>query len=58
MHNLPDGRVETAACGEQQNVEQFEQWLMHGPEHASVTQVETTIIEVDSDFDSFEIREC
>ncbi|KTD16112.1 acylphosphatase [Legionella jordanis] len=35
--NLPDGRVEILACGDQQHLEQFEAWLKKGPPRAEVT---------------------
>ena len=38
--NLPDGRVEVLACGEQQAVEVFVQWLWTGSSASKVTSVE------------------
>jgi acylphosphatase len=40
--NLPDGRVEVLACGEQAVVEQFVAWLWEGSPASKVTGVETT----------------
>ena len=40
--NLPDGRVEVLACGEQATVEQFIAWLWEGSPASKVTGVETT----------------
>ena len=40
--NLPDGRVEVLACGEQPVVEQFIAWLWEGSPASKVTAVETT----------------
>jgi acylphosphatase len=39
--NLPDGRVEVLACGEQPVVEQFIAWLWEGSPASKVTGVET-----------------
>ena len=38
--NLPDGRVEVLACGEQAALEQLAAWLEHGPPSAKVTDLE------------------
>ena len=40
--NLPDGRVEVLACGEQSAVERFVAWLWEGSPASKVTGVETT----------------
>lgn len=37
--NLPDGRVEVLACGEEAAVQTFIQWLWIGPGAARVTEV-------------------
>jgi len=37
--NLPDGRVEVLACGEEQAVLRFIEWLWIGPAAAKVTEV-------------------
>jgi acylphosphatase len=38
--NLPDGRVEVLACGEQSKVEELIAWLRQGPPSAKVSGVE------------------
>jgi acylphosphatase len=38
--NLPDGRVEVLACGEQESVETFLQWLWVGSSGSRVDTVE------------------
>lgn len=38
--NLPDGRVEVLACGEEAAVEALCEWLRQGPTAARVTAVE------------------
>ena len=39
--NLPDGRVEVLACGENEKLLAFHSWLKSGPEHAEVESVES-----------------
>jgi acylphosphatase len=38
--NLPDGRVEVLACGEEAKVEELIEWLRQGPPTAKVSGVE------------------
>jgi acylphosphatase len=40
VKNLPDGRVETLACGNLKALEQFEAALWQGPPRAKVEKVE------------------
>ncbi|MBA2651201.1 MAG: acylphosphatase [Tatlockia sp.] len=37
--NLPDGRVEVFACGDEKQLELFYSWLQHGPRLSQVTEV-------------------
>lgn len=53
--NLPDGRVETFACGERHAVEAFCAWLEQGPPLAEVTDVERTEVPYEY-FDRFAVR--
>jgi acylphosphatase len=46
--NLPDGRVEVLACGEQDAVEAFVSWLWTGSSASKVTSVEVTEIALGS----------
>ena len=39
--NLPDGRVEVLACGEEDDVSALEDWLYEGPPAARVLAVDT-----------------
>ncbi len=40
VRNLPDGRVETLACGSAQQLAAFASWLEHGPRLARVDELE------------------
>lgn len=46
--NLPDGRVEVLACGPQDGVQAFIDWLWTGSSASKVTSVEVTDIALDS----------
>lgn len=37
--NLPDGRVEVVASGDQEKLKKLYEWLHQGPEKAEVTEV-------------------
>ena len=39
-HNLPDGRVEVLACGEEDTLIQLQQLLWQGPVHARVADIQ------------------
>jgi acylphosphatase len=43
--NLPDGRVEVLACGEQVAVTQFVAWLWEGSAASKVTSVDTADVD-------------
>ena len=51
--NLPDGRVEVLACGDQQALAQLRQWLRRGPSIAQVTHVECSELDTDNCPDGF-----
>ena len=44
--NLPDGRVEVLACGEEAAVQEFIAWLWIGPVAAKVTEVAVEPLEL------------
>jgi acylphosphatase len=44
--NLPDGRVEVLAQGEDARVETFSEWLRHGPPLARVDRVQREAVVV------------
>ena len=46
--NLPDGRVEVLACGEEPLVEAFVQWLWEGSPASKVTAVESAEVDAGS----------
>ena len=55
VRNLPDGRVELIACGEEAKLKELEQWLWQGPPRARVEQV--TIQDVAAQvFPGFSVR--
>lgn len=54
--NLPDGRVEVLACGEEAAVAGLCEWLRQGPPAAKVTAVEIAAAEVDRIPTGFDTR--
>jgi acylphosphatase len=58
VKNLPDGRVETLACGPQEAVMQLIDWLWQGSPNAQVSDVrwETVPQQTHADLRSFTIR--
>ncbi|MDB6089921.1 MAG: acylphosphatase [Gammaproteobacteria bacterium] len=46
--NLPDGRVEVLACGEQEAVQIFVSWLWTGSSASKVTSVDVSDVPPDS----------
>jgi acylphosphatase len=44
VRNLPDGRVEAVAEGEEASVDRFEAALWRGPSHARVESIEVTAL--------------
>lgn len=55
VRNLPDGRVELVACGEEQKLRELEGWLWQGPRQARVAQVTAQEAEPQS-FSDFGVR--
>lgn len=55
VRNLPDGRVEVLATGDEQQLRQLKAWLKHGPEMARVTELKVEEMEY-HEFDNFSIR--
>ena len=53
--NLPDGRVEIEVCGEQSNIDEFQQWLWKGPIMSKVENVQVQEISI-MNYSGFEIR--
>ena len=56
VRNLPDGRVEALACGNETQLGIFEMWLKQGPELALVSEVKIESIHQKVDFDGFSIK--
>lgn len=48
VRNLPDGRVEVLACGEQAKQDILHDWLKVGPPHAAVENVQSFPIPFES----------
>ena len=42
VRNLPDGRVELVACGDEAGLRKLERWLWQGPSYARVEQVDVS----------------
>ena len=40
VKNLPDGQVETYACGQSEQLGEYEQWLKNGPRLAKVLGID------------------
>lgn len=56
VRNLPDGRVEVMACGEEKGVRQLEAWLSIGPKLALVAEVVSEVVHCDTVFSGFVVR--
>lgn len=55
VRNMPDGAVEALACGDDDRLDQFEQWIKHGPPMARVEQLETKTVNMEIVHERFEI---
>jgi len=55
VRNLPDGRVEVMASGEEKQVRQLQKWLKSGPETAHVMKLECEEAEY-LDYGRFSVR--
>lgn len=55
VRNLPDGRVEVLACGEEQLLESLYQWLQHGPELAKVEEFSRDFVKW-QEFSEFKVK--
>lgn len=57
VKNLPDGSVAAAISGPEEALTQMVDWLHHGPDLATVAQLEIADLdELESPYDSFEIH--
>ncbi|HEB76910.1 MAG TPA: acylphosphatase, partial [Methylothermaceae bacterium] len=56
VRNLPDGRVEIVAEGEESALQQLLAWCHEGPQAARVDQVECREEPVSGEFDTFIMR--
>jgi len=55
VSNLPDGRVELMAFGNEQQLDKLNHWLKSGPSMAQVTKLECETIDF-QDFEGFSVR--
>jgi len=55
VKNLDNGGVEVLAQGSDKQLQDFENWLKHGPEKAEVEKVETYESDCPSEFKEFKI---
>lgn len=56
VRNLPDGRVEILAQGEDTALQTLQDWLAEGPRFAAVQTVAVQNLDVDEKLTHFEIR--
>lgn len=56
VRNLPDGRVEIVAEGEEEDIKRFIEWAKKGPERARVSDVKVEYKDELVGFKGFEIR--
>lgn len=56
VRNLPDGRVEVIAEGDETQLNGFINWCSQGPHYAEVTNIDITTSPAHDEFADFEIR--
>ena len=56
VRNLPDGRVETLACGSESQLSALELWLRKGPEMAVVSELTVESWQQHEEFTGFTIQ--
>ena len=56
VRNLPDGRVEVVAEGEEEDLKELIKWCHKGPPGARVREVEVNWERFTGEFDQFQIR--
>jgi acylphosphatase len=54
--NLPDGRVEVVAAGDEHGLSQLAEWLWDGPPLADVREVAVEAWDADVDVTGFDVR--
>lgn len=57
VRNLPDGRVEVVAEGDEENLKQFMRWAWDGPPMAAVIDIRALWEPYTGEFDTFNITE-
>ncbi len=56
VRNTRNGQVELLACGEQESIEELENWLWQGPKFAKVEGVESVVVSDVDGMEGFEVR--
>jgi len=56
VKNLPDGRVEAFAQGDEKSVEDFKHDLIAGPTNSNVEHLEETVLEPSNSYSAFRIE--
>lgn len=55
VKNLPDGKVEAVAEGDEKAIDEFIEWCKHGPPSAKVEHVEIKKVKYTGEFSDFKI---
>lgn len=55
VRNLRDGRVEALAAGHSTSLDDFSEFLKHGPSHSKVEDVICQIVDVEAIWETFEV---
>lgn len=55
VRNLPDGKVEVKAQGEEQNLDSFKEELNRGPTASKVDNLECQFVEEEKEYKSFDV---
>jgi acylphosphatase len=48
VRNMPDGSVEACICGNPEHIKAMQQWLRHGPAHATISSINFETSELSS----------
>jgi len=56
VRNVPGGRVEIVAEGDDEDLEKLRRWARRGPAYAYVTELEETMEPATGEFKEFDVR--